>query len=226
MVALYLDLDGTLVDVKRRHYLAYARAAATVGEGPVPLRDYWARRRRGASTMELAPADEERRATFLETWLAEVESAENLRLDTMIPGARRALSELGGRYELALVTLRRDWGSLMEQLSWLGLMESFSAVYSRGWSEGCNSTKAYLIELAGIELDERSLVVGDSEEDVRAARQVGLGCVSVTSGVRGRRYLAELAPDHLLSSVAGLPDLLSRPDGRPSGRNDANGAKP
>jgi len=217
MAALYLDLDGTLVDVKRRHYLAYARAAASVGLEPVSLREYWRRRRRGSSTMELAPADEERRATFLETWLAEVESAENLRLDTMIAGARRALSELGARYELALVTLRRDWGSLMEQLSWLGLADSFSAVYSRGRSEGCGSSKAYLIELATMELDERSLVVGDSEEDVRAARQVGLGCVSVTSGVRGRRYLAALEPDHLLGSIAGLPGLLSR-DG-------ANGAK-
>jgi phosphoglycolate phosphatase-like HAD superfamily hydrolase len=218
MAALYLDLDGTLVDVKRRHYLAYARAAGTVGEQPVSLRAYWALRRRGASTMELAPADEERRATFLETWLAEVESAENLRLDTMIPGARRALSRVGERYELALVTLRRDWGSLMEQLSWLGLMERFAAVYSRGWSEGCRSPKAYLIELATVELDRRSLVVGDSEEDVRAARQVGLGCVSVTSGVRGRRYLAALEPDHLLRSIAGLPALLAS--------NGHNGARP
>jgi phosphoglycolate phosphatase-like HAD superfamily hydrolase len=216
MVALYLDLDGTLVDVKRRHHLAYAEAAASVGLEPVAQREYWARRRRGASTMELAPADEERRATFLETWLAEVESAENLRLDTLIPGTRRTLGDLSERYELALVTLRRDWGSLMEQLGWLKLMDFFSAVYSRGRSEGCGSSKAYLIELATVELDERSLVVGDSEEDVRAARQVGLGCVAVTTGVRGRRYLEALGPDHLLSSIAGLPGLLSS-----NGRNGA-----
>jgi phosphoglycolate phosphatase-like HAD superfamily hydrolase len=210
MAALYLDLDGTLVDVKSRHYLAYARAAAAVDAEPVSQREYWARRRRGSSTMELAPANEDRRTAFLETWLCQVEAAENLRLDTMIPGARRALTELGERYDLALVTLRRDWNSLMEQLSWLKLMDSFSAVYSRGKSGMCGSSKAYLIELATVELDQRSLVVGDSEEDVRAARQVGLGCVSVTTGVRGRRYLEAMKPDHLLASIAGLPRLLSR----------------
>ena len=208
MSTLYLDLDGTLIDIRLRHYRAYSEAVSSLGGTPLPRRAYWARRRRGSSSPALlGEVEDTYRERFLAQWLVRIESPPYLRLDTLIPGTRRALAALAESYDLTVVTLRRDWGCLIEQLSRLGLMDFVSTVYGRGSSDQANS-KANLIRLAGSRADARSIVVGDSEEDIRCARELGLASVCVTSGVRNHRYLASLRPNHIIPSMARLPQLL------------------
>jgi hypothetical protein len=43
---------------------------------------------------------------------------------------------------------------------------------------------------------------------VEAARELGLQSICVTTGVRGRRYLDELEPDDIVSTIIQLPRLL------------------
>ena len=211
MVTLYLDLDGTLIDGRRRHYQAYAESVSGLGGAPLAPTTYWARRRRGTSSLALLGHFEDTyRQRFQVEWLARIESPVYLRLDTLIPGTRRALTALATQHDLSLVTLRRDRSSLLEQLSSLGLIDFFSAVHSRGNSLRGRS-KASLIRLATPEVDGRSIVVGDSEEDVHAAREIGLACVCVVSGVRNRSYLEKLRPDWIIDSIAQLPPITSSP---------------
>ena len=211
MSTLYLDLDGTLVDVRRRHYLAYADTLLELGVTPLADRHYWTQRRRGARTFDLlSGCRHSQRQRFVETWLKRIESPEYLRLDTLIPGAIAALGCLAERYDLVLITLRRDGDSLKEQLARLGLTRLLSRVY---WRMDCagTSSKAQLIRRVSPGVAAPSLVVGDSEADIEAARELGIQSVCVTTGVRNRSYLEAVGAHHVIRSISRLPELLLSP---------------
>lgn len=213
MPTLFLDLDGTLVDVQRRHYRAYADTLRELGVTPLTGRHYWTRRRRGARTYDLlSGCRQSQRRRFVEAWLKLIESPEYLRLDTLIPGATAALGCLAERYELVLITLRRDGDSLEEQLQRLGLTQLFSRVH---WRKDCtgSSSKAQLIRRVSPGVAAPSLVVGDSEADIEAARELGIQSVCVTTGVRNRSYLEAVGAHHVIRSISRLPELLLGPWG-------------
>lgn len=208
MSILYFDLDGTLVDVRKRHYAAYADTMRELGLTPLPEQTYWDARRDGASNADLmGSVDAECQSRFAEKWLERVESPSYVRLDTLIPGARATLAALRESYELVLVTMRQDRASLLEQLDELSLRKFFSAVYSRDGSDEPQS-KSKLIRLFGNSVRDDATVIGDSEADVEAARDLGIESVCVTSGVRSRRYLDGLEPDEVVSTIVQLPRIL------------------
>ena len=208
MTILYFDLDGTLVDVRKRHYVAYADTMLELGLTPLPEQTYWDARRNGASNADLmGDVDAECHDRFAQKWLERVESPSYVRLDTLIPGARATLDALRETYELVLVTMRQDRESLLEQLDELSLRKFFSAVYSRDGSDEPTS-KSKLIRLFDDNMRNDAAVIGDSEADVEAARDLGIESVCVTSGVRSRRYLDELEPDEVVSTVAQLRRIL------------------
>ena len=52
------------------------------------------------------------------------------------------------------------------------------------------------------------MVVGDTEADVAAAREVGAVAVAVASGIRSESVLRRAEPDHLADDIRLLPQLL------------------
>ncbi len=53
------------------------------------------------------------------------------------------------------------------------------------------------------------MLVGDTETDVRTARNAGVPCALVTFGPEGAG-IARLEPEALLDAYADLPDLAAR----------------
>ena len=175
---------------------------------PLPEQTYWDARCSGASNADLVgDVGAECQRRFKEKWLERVESPSYVRLDTLIPGARATLAGLRESYELVLVTMRQDRESLLEQLDELSLRKFFSAVYSRDGSDEPTS-KSNLIRLFDDRERDDATVIGDSEADVEAARDLGIESVCVSSGVRSRQYLDELEPDEVLNTIVQLPRIL------------------
>jgi len=206
---LYLDLDGTLLDIREKYHRLHCRIALDLGYEPLPRGTFWDHKRRGVALEALLPGWEEAaRAEYSQRWLAEIELPLYTRFDRLVPGARDALVRLAPRFELVLVTLRRDGLELRRQLRRLGVAQLFSRLLVRGDHGGLELTKAQLLRLT-VPPDERaSMVVGDSEEDVRAARALGSPFVAVLTGMRDRAFLAALGPDLIIESVAQLPATL------------------
>lgn len=57
-------------------------------------------------------------------------------------------------------------------------------------------------------MPERCLMVGDSENDVQAARAAGFGIVCVPYGYRNCERIEDLQPDGVVRTLAELPSLL------------------
>lgn len=210
---IFIDFDGTLVDIRERHYRVYRYCCGARGGTPLSIDQYWNQKRDNVSWSEIlressvASNDEKQ---FLNDFIGLIESPDQLATDQLFVGAKEALEKLARKNTLFLLSLRRNPDSLREQIMNLGISGFFSQILS-GHSEtkeGTLSVKADIIKNVIADIDT-SVVVGDTEADIVAAKSIGATSVGVTSGIRSRTYLSTLKPDYLLNGITDVTELFA-----------------
>jgi len=207
--AIVVDLDGTLVDCAARHYACYLSACAELGAPHLPAQAYWQMKRRHApwpdifseAGAQMDPARAEK------AFLALIEAPEYLQLDTLYGDSLRALTELKKKASrLVLVTMRRRRDGMMRQLADLNIAGFFDGIGCRGDAE--LESKAAIARNA-LPATARTIAwIGDTEEDILAARAIGALECAVHRGLRDRQYLEKREPDLLCENLAELVTLL------------------
>lgn len=206
---LYLDLDGTLLDIRSKYYTLYSRIVTDLGAQPLSQAAFWELKRRAAPPECILPGlDADGREQYSRRWLAAIETPAFTRLDTLLPGAREALEDLRRRSSLVLATMRHDEAVLTADLRRLRVHGFFSRIVTAAGSPPGDTAKAALIREQAPVNGAGAIVVGDSEADVEAARELGLPSVCVLTGIRDLAYLEALRPDFIIDSVAQLPGLV------------------
>jgi len=211
MTTLYLDLDGTLIDVSERYYRIYEELVLSAEGDPLEKSEYWRLRRQGVPESELLGElrTSEESSDLLALRTAKLEAAEYLKYDQVVPGALETLRSLKDRAQLVLVTLRKAITELEQQLQTLGLSPYFDQVLCASERVDSNSVpKATLISENPWFKVEGSLIVGDSEADILAGRLLGIKSIAVLSGIREREILVRYEPDYIIDSLAALPRLF------------------
>jgi phosphoglycolate phosphatase-like HAD superfamily hydrolase len=201
---LFLDLDGVILDVSKRHYQVHRSLLAPHGEPAIDGGEFWRMKRRRRPLHEILAAgavggpDED---AYRRGWLELIESPDFLGLDTPIEGAAEALEALRLRQPLILVTLRRQPDLLLGQLDALGLRGYFDEIRAaRPQGDESWRAKASLIE-AGGRPHPGLTILGDTEVDIRAGKALLLRTVAVTSGIRDRALLEAERPDLIIDSL-------------------------
>jgi len=206
---VYLDLDGTLLDIRSKYYALYSSITADLGAQPLSADAFWELKRRAAPPDFILPGlDAAGREEYGRRWLAAIETAAYTRLDTLLPGALEALADLGRRFSLVLATMRHDEAALAVDLRRLGIQRFFSLVVTAAGRPPGDTAKGVLIRERAPLNGSAALLVGDSEADVQAARELGVPSVCVLTGIRDLAYLEALRPDYIIDSVAHLPGLV------------------
>lgn len=207
--AVLFDIDGTLLDTRdawigafdaglasiRRTSIAGSVAAQWIG---TPIEVIYAERC-GLSPDELATAVRE---------FQRVE-AESVR-DGMrpYPRVREALVALAGWKLAAVTNKRRD--TAVEALRAAGLLPVFALVLGGDSVARKKPAPDPVVQAAG-SLGVRPpecVVVGDTENDVRAAKDAGARSIGVTWGYGTRARLEAAGVDHLIETPDALPPLL------------------
>jgi phosphoglycolate phosphatase-like HAD superfamily hydrolase len=173
-----LDLDGTLLDARRRQ-VEVARSLVPDLDGE----DFWARKREGATTRELL-GDEAAAA-----WVAAVEEPQWLALDVLLPGVADALRDVEAGFVL---TARRDARAVREQVArHIGLpvevVDPFDAAAQKA---------------AVLQQRAASVYIGDTESDAKAAQLAGVPFVAVSTGQRSERFLRAAGVEVICASLA------------------------
>lgn len=131
---------------------------------------------------------------------------ENIGSSRLYPGVRELLSEVHSRgIKTALLTTKAqdqaDW--IVEHFRLRPLMD-----YVMGRREGIAhkpSAEGFLRICADLGIPPRdSIMVGDSEMDVRCAKNAGAGSIAVSYGYRNREMLLAEKPDSLSEDVPGI----------------------
>ncbi len=129
------------------------------------------------------------------------------RTTNLLPGARETVSTLKGiGMKLAIFTYNNS-KAVKVSLERLGLDGYFDAVVSRDQVEIPKPDPCHLrrvLELLGVPVSE-ALVVGDSEMDIRPAKELGVRVAAITTGVRSEEELRAYSPDYV---VRRLPEII------------------
>lgn len=123
-------------------------------------------------------------------------------------GIPAALAELGKDYPLAIVSNKPD--AAVKTLA----AQYFPGLYAAGESSACPRKPApdmlyQAMQALGV---EKCIYVGDSEVDVRTAKNAGVPCLSVLWGFRNRQELteagAEVFCEHTEELIAKIEEII------------------
>ena len=217
-----LDLDGTLVDSAPDLALAANAALAAVGHSPVSECDVRRRVGNGARVLVarcLAGADDARPAPgsvldrAMEVFLDHY--ARHVCVGSVVyPGVREGLRALRA-LDLRLACVTNKPGAHAEALlRALDLREPFDLVLGGdAVTRGKPDPEPVRTALARLEAaPDEAIMVGDSRNDVLAARAAGVAVVCVSYGYNHGGDIRDARPDAVIDSLEALPRLLRPAD--------------
>lgn len=224
MPVLVSDLDGTLLDIKDRFAYSQVAALAQLGydvtlEQIYPFIRYTLDAEKFLSSLNIFLSSSE-----LFQYIKEIEKAFYINWQTsqLFPGVIDALNVIRTRVQaLRLITSRAKVEETRQEVQAFGLDKIFNHhVYTRGdlaLLEGIDEFPLYpfdahrqrLIQLAisDIENPDQVWIVGDSPEEMKAAKGLDYITVGVLTGFFTKQDLEPFA-DYILDSVANISKLL------------------
>lgn len=209
---IFIDFDGTLVDIAPRHYRVYRKCVEKMGGTPLDRKKYWELKRDNISWNELlliSGLEINNRDDYLELFIDRIESLEELYRDELFVDSLSALKKLSSNdNKLYLLSLRRNSDALDKQIEKLGIECFFEEILSghSDTKEGTLLKKADIIKQT-IDNPEDSIIVGDTEADVAAAQQLNATSIALLSGIRSKKFLKSMEPDYLVDSIGDVANI-------------------
>lgn len=206
--AIIFDLDGTLLNMHDRYAAAYIKAfeEMQVSGMRVDLKEIIQMRRAGMSGLEIirriAPdIDEEVLIKVDESRLRTVEETGLLDTDYPISGLERLLEELKKEnIKLAILTQRRERSDVERQLEKFSLLHYFDRIVV---AEEKHEGLMEILGEFGVKPGD-TILVGDTEDDIKAGHRAGVATVGVLSGLSGRGVLEKGNPNLILDDITKL----------------------
>lgn len=209
---IFIDFDGTLVDIAPRHYRVYRKCVEKMGGTPLDRKKYWELKRDNISWNELlliSGLEINNKDDYLELFIDRIESLEELYRDELFVDSLSALKKLSSNdNKLYLLSLRRNSDALDKQIEKLGIECFFEEILSghSDTKEGTLLKKADIIKQT-IDNPEDSIIVGDTEADVAAAQQLNATSIALLSGIRSKKFLKSMEPDYLVDSIGDVANI-------------------
>jgi phosphoglycolate phosphatase len=199
---LFFDLDGTLLDARKRYYQVYADVLRELGFDPLDWDTYWKYKRTlktEKSILEFSKA-EEVFEKYYNIRNRRMETHQYMEKDCLWPELVPILPRLSSIHHLTLVTLRMDGNALQWELEHLGIADAFFLVLHPDTGFGTPITPASKISIMRENFGQNNLkgwIVGDTDVDVITGKATGLSTAAVTFGLQDASLLEELKPDKL-----------------------------
>lgn len=199
---IFLDLDGTILDVKYRCYRLYVNILSHGGFDCLDLSKYWMLKRDGVSERTIAfhTTTPVFAKYYVEKRLSLIDTMDYLVLDRVLNGAYETLDKWSLNHDLYIVTARQDRPTLDQQLSLFDLHKYFKFVYSAG------EKRIKKEKLIRHEVSDKAdcVIIGDTERDIKAGKSLGIKTIAVTSGIRERYLLKIMKPDVIVEDITQL----------------------
>jgi phosphoglycolate phosphatase len=232
---VFCDFDGPIVDVSTRYYSTYRLALANLQKAgshdpqvaltPLSREEFWQMKRNRLPDIEIAgksglPPE------AIDPFLAQVSEIVNhtdlLYQDKIQPGVSWALNLLHSKgTQLVLVTLR-DREQARDILEKAELLHLFSGIF--GTTAQADAAYVNSIELktrllrsaaaahwpTEVRHQQPAWMIGDTEADIWAGRNLGIGTLALTCGIRSQEYLQQQSPNFILEDLIAASSYLLR----------------
>lgn len=211
--ALVFDLDGTLIDSKLDLALAVNATLVAAGRAELPHERIFGYVGQGALRLvERVMGDgvTQDEVTHAHDFFLAYYRAHMLDNTILYPGVLECLEALSS-HPMAVLT-NKPWRFSREIVEGLGIAKYFREIHG-GNSFETKKPDPFgmraILTTFGVEPGQ-SMMVGDSDVDVKTARNAGAWACGVTYGF-GAETLAAFPPDILLDTLADLPAHLKTP---------------
>jgi phosphoglycolate phosphatase len=199
-VNIFFDLDGTLVDAKKRMFQLFSEL---VPNHTLSFDAYWAIKREGKSheyiLKDLFQYSEHDFLSFEQNWMQLIETPTLLKLDEPFEGVTEKLNELSGENQLFLVTNRQNSTLVYEQIEQFNWVPFFKKILV---TEQKISKKDLILNFVQKKLlSNKDWLVGDTAQDILTGKQLNVRTAAVLTGFLGEGKLQNYAPDIIASSV-------------------------
>jgi phosphoglycolate phosphatase len=207
---IFCDFDGTLVDVKYRYQEVASTGLEEMGKGRIPA-NYFRMKQNNLSEKKIFPIFTDNEYNFYEKKRREMlESPDFLKFDKLILGAKQFLMSLQ-THSIVLVSMRRKRKLLLKELESLKISHSFTDVITPPpLYKDALKAKTEIIRHSNYFHPERSIIIGDTEIDYLAAKELAIPAIIITHGMRSRDFLSKHYPlSGLVDNYDQALDLLS-----------------
>jgi beta-phosphoglucomutase len=213
--AVLFDWDGTLADT--RQVIVATFQLAVREEVGVPVSAEFIERRIGTGAAQtfreiLQNANKRVNDAVIQKLLArkieaEINMSDNVKL---FPGARELLEELQGKIRLALASMNNR-AVIEDLLGKMRLRDCFEVVLTvEEVKKFKPDPEIFLKSSAKLRCKpEECVVIEDSIFGVQAARNGGMDCIAVLTGVYSRAELGTAKPSLIVESLAEKPKILN-----------------
>jgi len=209
---IFFDLDGTLIDISDKYYRAYKDLVKHYHGKPLPRSLFWRYKRSRVSTSDLLSKSALSAVSaekFSDMFMEALESKKYCVLDRLFPFTIRCLSTLIKRnHTLHLVSARHNKKNALFQISAMGLTPFFTSIYVGKMHKNGHVAKRIAIQpkLAGRK--GPFAVVGDTKDEIEAARELGGISIVVLSGVRNKKLLSSYRPDYIIKDIRQVVSII------------------
>jgi len=189
MKKIIFDLDGTLLNSRKRHEVVLGDSISQYGMlPPKSISDYVEKKREGINTYcylkEYLNYNDELAKRISEIWTQNIEQEHYLVLDKLYKDSIPCLETLRNSYDLILVSARKNQNGLFEQLQKLNIEHYFYEVICVS-PVNAKEKKIEAIEKYKMQV---CLVVGDTEVDYACAKYYFLPVYILNRGFRSQYY--------------------------------------
>ncbi len=192
------DLDGTIIDSTKRHYVLMEQILRSNGilvdeDFASSYMDYKASGKSGKSYLiEILGIDKDKATEIQNEWIRHIEDDSMLALDELYDDALPTLSKIND--SIMFLTIRDNSEGLKESLTRLGIDNYDIKILPHGES------KTSVLE----QIADHIIMIGDTEIDYKAAQEAGCEFYILNRGFRNESFWNDLGVD----SHKDLSDLI------------------
>lgn len=195
---IFFDFDGTLLESRPRVFNLFNSLS---GNTIISYDEYWQLKRNMFSNewilTHILRQSNEDISNFKNEWFNLIESEEFLEYDRIFNFTIPTLEKIENN-KLYIVTSRMLVEPLNKQVESFGLKKYFNDVLvSRN-----QISKKDLISGTGLKLSANDIIIGDTEADIIAARELNIRSFSVLSGFRSYEVLSQYKPNKIFINIS------------------------
>jgi phosphoglycolate phosphatase len=198
MYQIFIDLDGTLL-INQKRFESILLDITKLKQSDI--KDFIGYKKLGLSNIHILSQyygyDTYALEIFKNKWLEKIEEKQFLMKDSLMQRTREWLENVPKNSELILCTARRSRDNLFWQLNYLeiaGLFERVVVTYG-------NPMKHSFISELGLQMNDRSWFIGDSVEDIKSGKMLGIKTCAVLTGYTPLHEFEKCSPDLILNDI-------------------------
>lgn len=204
-ITLFFDLDGTLIDVSKRHYFLYVNECILLGIPFLSYFEYWKLKREKFNENKILQKTCNLSKTKINKsikWRQQnIENSMIIRHDRLFPRCASTLKMLSKKYNLQIITSRTSPIKTKKQLEAFRILKFFNAINVFG-----NKKFQKCVRMIDI---KSSIIIGDTEFDYFLAKRLTVPFIFASYGIRTRKTLQQIIgkkPNFSISKISDLSD--------------------